>query len=80
MLLNGANVVTDELRKAFDEASKLPESEQDSLAQWLLRELDSERRWTEAFSDSADALAELADEAIQDHKNGRTEELEPNSL
>lgn len=55
--------MTNKLRKAFDKASKLPESEQDSLAQWLLRELDCERRWTKAFEGSPEALADLADEA-----------------
>jgi len=72
--------VTNKLRKAFDEASKLPESEQDSLAQWLLRELDSERRWSKAFEDSTDALGDLAQEAIQEYKDGQTEELDPQQL
>ena len=38
------------LDKAFAEASKLSEREQDALAEWLLDELASERRWTEAFA------------------------------
>src|SRR5215472_13622184 len=33
------------LQKAFDEASKLPEVEQDALGRVLLEELASERRW-----------------------------------
>ena len=34
--------MTQLLKTAFDEASRLPEEEQDSLAQWLLEELDPE--------------------------------------
>jgi len=44
--------MTQLLRKAFAEAQKLPEPEQDALANWLLEELESERRWEEAFSRS----------------------------
>lgn len=68
------------LEKAFAEAAKLPESEQESLAQWILRELESERTWDEAFANSADALATLADEALAEHRAGRTERFEPEDL
>ena len=33
------------LQEAFDQASKLPEAEQDALGRILLEELASERRW-----------------------------------
>ena len=52
------------LEKAFAEASKLSEQEQETLAAWILEELASERQWTEAFANSEDALALLADEAL----------------
>lgn len=55
--------MTDLLQKAFAEASKLPPEEQEAIAQWLLQELESERRWDEAFAGSQDALAKLAAEA-----------------
>ncbi len=35
--------MTDLLKKAFDVASRLPEHEQDAVAEWLLTELASER-------------------------------------
>ena len=72
--------MTKKLKKAFDEASKLPETEQDAIGHWLLREIESERRWSDAFAGSADTLAELADEAIREHADGRTEELQPDKL
>jgi len=36
--------VTDLLKKAFDAASRLPESEQDAVAEWLLAALASEEK------------------------------------
>ena len=56
------------LEKAFAEASKLSEEEQEALAAWILEELASEGRWTEAFANSGDALAKLADEALEERK------------
>jgi hypothetical protein len=68
------------LQKAFDEASKLPEVEQDTLGRILLEELASERRWEELFAGSEDLLAELADQALAEHRAGRTEKLDPEKL
>ena len=72
--------VTQLLEKAFAEASKLPQTEQDALAQWILEELASERRWEEAFANSPEALAQLADEALAEHRAGRTQALDPDDL
>jgi hypothetical protein len=68
------------LQKAFDEASKLPDSEQDALGRILLGELASERRWEELFSGSPELLADLADQALAEHRAGRTEKLDPEKL
>jgi len=62
--------MTELLEKAFSEATKLSKREQDALAAWILEELASERHWDEAFTDSADALAQLADEALAEHHAG----------
>ncbi len=64
--------MTQLLEHAFQEASKLPESEQDSFASLLLAELDSERRWAQAFASSQDQLALLADEALREFEAGET--------
>ena len=72
--------MTGRLKKAFEEASKLPEKEQDELAQFVLEELASERRWTEAFADSGKRLQELADEAIGEHDRGSSTALDPDKL
>lgn len=68
------------LEKAFAEAAKLSESEQEALAAWILEELASERRWEEAFATSADTLARLANEAVTEHQAGNTQELDPDTL
>ena len=70
--------------RAFDTAiekmSALPAEEQDRIARWLLAELLDEERWTQAFSNSEDALSKLADEARTDVRAGRAERLDPDKL
>lgn len=70
-----ADKMTRLLEKAFEEASKLPEREQDALAELLLSELASEKRWEEAFAKSQDELALLADEALREFNQGKTVEI-----
>ena len=64
--------MTQLLERAFTEASRLPESEQDAVASLLLAELESERRWTHSFATSQDELAQLADEALREFAAGET--------
>jgi hypothetical protein len=59
------------LEEAFKKASELPETEQDTLAKWLLEELESEREWDRMFADSPDILRQLANEAREDHRKGK---------
>lgn len=68
------------LKKAFDEASRLPETEQNAFAKWLLDELHSERKWAETFAESEDVLEKLADEAIEEKRKGKTKPLNPERL
>lgn len=68
------------LEKAFAEASKLPREEQEMLANWILEEIASERQWDARLRNSPDRLSSLADEALQEFDDGRTEELDPNRL
>lgn len=64
------------LEKAFAQAAKLPQAEQDLVAQSLLDDLEAEERWDETFADSQNELSILADEALNEHRNGRTRKLE----
>lgn len=72
--------MTDLLEKAFREAAKLSPEDQNRLANFILADLDSERRWDEAFEESQDALAELADQAEEEQKQGETQPLVPDEL
>ena len=67
--------MTKALEKAFAKAARLPARDQNALARWLVAELESETRWTKAFRRSADRLADLADEALEEHRAGRTRRL-----
>ena len=73
-------IMTKLLEQAFTEANKLPADEQDALARFLIEELASERRWTQAFADSQNRLSQLADEALAEHQAGKTQELDPDAL
>lgn len=68
------------LEKAFEEASKLSEVEQNSLAKWILEELEADKQWDEAFAESEDILDQLANEALEAHKQGKTKPLDIDKL
>lgn len=72
--------MTQLLEQAFNEAAKLSELEQNTFARWLLLELASEKRWEKTFAESEDLLSQLADEALAEHKQGKTEILQPDNL
>ncbi len=68
------------LQKAFEEAAKLPDEEQEQFAEWVLNELASEKKWLKAFEGSHDKLSDLADEALSEYRSGKTQELDPDNL
>ena len=74
--------MSDLLQRAFERASALPSDEQERFARFLLAELESERQWAEIFSrpESEDLLDRLANEALSDHKAGRSTLLDPEDL
>ena len=72
--------MTELLEEAFAKVARLPDHEQNALARWLMDELESEWRWSRAFETSQGLLAELAREAFEDDRAGRTEPLDPDRL
>lgn len=68
------------LEKAFAEAGKLGAGEQDSLAEWLLAEFESETLWAEQFASSAGKLALLARRALEEQAAGETADLDPEAI
>jgi hypothetical protein len=63
------------LEKALAEVSKLPPESQDAIAQLILDELSDEEAWDQALARSGQALDRLAQEALAEHRAGRTHEL-----
>ncbi len=68
------------LEKAFSEAAKLPDVEQNALAQWVLSEIESDRSWNALFAESEDILAHLASEAMEEEEHGKTTRLDIGNL
>ena len=68
------------LEKAFTEAAKLSESEQEVLASRLLAELAAEDDFDRDIARTSDKLAALAREALAEHRSGQTEALDPERL
>ena len=60
------------LEEAFARASKLPAEEQEALGALILEELAAEVQWDETLGASQSALEHLADEALEEHRAGRT--------
>jgi len=72
--------MTNKLKRAFDAASKLPAADQDALADAILEEVETDGLWDASFAARPGALERLADEALAEHRAGRTQRLEPDEL
>jgi hypothetical protein len=63
------------LAEAFEKASRLPENLQDELARELIEELAGEARWDQTLAESADAVDKMAEQALKEHRAGRTKRM-----
>jgi hypothetical protein len=79
-LVTEVHIMTKLLEKAFAKASRLPLRDQNALAEWLLKELESEARWEKLFAESQKGLSQLAEEAREERRRGRTKKLDPGKL
>jgi hypothetical protein len=68
------------LEQALAKAQALPEAEQDAIAQIVIDEIESERRWDGLFAQSPEKLRNLADRAWAEHEAGGSQELDPDQL
>ena len=68
------------LEDAIAKVRQLGEPEQDAIAQIVLDEIESERRWKELLVRSPEKLAARADQAWAEHESGKSEELDPDRL
>ncbi len=65
------------LEKAFQEAQRLSSDIQDEIAQQLLFDIENELKWQESLSDpniNLDAIIQMAEMALMEGKEGKTEE------
>jgi acyl-CoA reductase-like NAD-dependent aldehyde dehydrogenase len=81
---SAAGGYTPTMTKLLDQAlravAELPEAEQDALAAAILAEVKGDESWDRQFSESATHLERLADEAIVEHRQGRSQPLDPDAL
>jgi len=68
------------LESAFKKVSALPEIEQNIYAKIIIDEIESEKRWDSAFSESEELLSQMADSALEDFKKGDTKPLTQEQL
>ena len=68
------------LERAVERVKSLSEREQDVIATLILEELEDEASWDQAFARSQDSIAKLAAEAMREHRDGKTQELDPDKL
>ena len=68
------------LDEAYTAAKELPEQDQDAIGAVLLAEIDADRQWDELFAKHLEAVERMADQALEDHRLGRTLPLDPDSL
>jgi hypothetical protein len=61
-----------ELKKAFERAENLSEADQKSIADFILDEVN----WAEIFKKSEDKISNLAEDAIEEYKAGKTKPLD----
>ena len=72
--------MTKALEDVFKEAEKLPEAEQEQLAAAIRAELEADANWESRLAASPKALETLADEALTEHRSGRSHPLDPDEL
>ena len=68
--------MTQLMKTLIRELSEVPEEEQDGVAAFLLEDLEAEKHWDELFANSQDALARLAEEALEEFEKGEAKPFE----
>ncbi len=63
------------LEKALSQVAKLSDHAQDEIAQIIINEIESEKKWDAQFAKSQSRLAKLALAALAEHRSGKTRAL-----
>ena len=72
--------MTERLEQAIAQLKTLSTAQQDAIASLILAELEEEQRWDDSFTRSPNLLAKLAAEAMAEHRSGKTQELDQETL
>lgn len=72
--------MTERLEQAIAKLKTLSTAQQDAIATLILAELEEEQRWDDSFARSPNLLAKLAAEAMAEHRSGKTQELDQETL
>jgi hypothetical protein len=72
--------MTEILEQAISKLKTLPSDQQEAIATLILEEIEEEKRWDQSFARSPDLLAKLATEAMTEYREGKTQELDPETL
>jgi hypothetical protein len=64
------------LEKVIDRISVLPAKKQNAIARLLLAEIEAEAKWDKSFKSSQPELAKLANDALAEHRRGKTRSLD----
>ena len=68
--------MTKMLEDAVLKVSALPPQERDRLAIMLIEDRESEKRWDKRFAQSQGTLELMSEQALAEHRAGRTRPLE----
>jgi hypothetical protein len=72
--------MTEQLEQVIARLKTLPTDRQNAMATLILEELEGEQQWDDSFARSPDLLANLAAEAMAEHRAGKTQELDPETF
>ena len=64
--------MTQLLKQAFDQATKLDNAEQDALATEILDELTAESRWDKTLASSAETIDAMGEQALKEFQQHKT--------
>ena len=68
------------LEDAIAKLRQLPEGEQESVARFVLHELEKDREWRRASESHTESLAKLIAEVIVDDDRGECPDLDPHRM
>jgi hypothetical protein len=72
--------MTELLKQAISKIKTLPSDQQEAISSIILEEIEEDKRWDQSFTPSPDLLVKIAAEAMTEYRQGKTQELDPETL